>query len=346
MRRTTTLTLAAAALVATIAAGLVVSSRAPSTSVAQGTRLFPMLQASAGSVASIDITNHAGQFTLARQDGKWLLPTKGGFPVKAEQVRGLLSGIASLETVEAKTRQPELFRRLDLDDVTADGAKSVEVTLKDDKGAVLAQLLVGKLQTSHGQHSAEPGSDAAQMLYVRKPGDTQTWLASGSVTVPATAIEWLDRHIPDVKEGDVTQAVIHGNDGKSFQITREKPEDTSFKLSPIPSGMAIKSEYEVNSLASLLDGIDFDDVAPAPASPPAAKASIDYRLTKGGEITTSLLPIDKDIWVSFQASGAGADGFAAPVKGWIYRLPAAKLAKMQTMIDQLVQPIPPKKSGS
>ena len=343
MRRSTVLSLVAAAALSTLAASAVIIARAPSTTIAHGTRLFPSLQQTETSVAVIEIANHAGSFTLARQDGKWVMPAKGGFPVKPEQVRGLISGVASLETVEAKTRQPELFRRLDLDDVTADGAKSVEVTLKDDKGATLAQLLVGKLLATHD--AAQPASDAAQMLYVRKPGDTQSWLASGSVTVPATAIEWLDRHIPDVKQGDVAQALFHSPDGKSFQLTREKPEDPGFKLSPIPTGMVAKSEYEVNGMAGLLDGLDFDDVAPAPATLPVPKSNFDYHLTKGGQVVVSLLPVDKDVFVSIQASGPGSEAFQA-AKPWIYRLPAAKLAKMQTTIDQLVQPIPPKKPGS
>jgi hypothetical protein len=343
MRRTTTLSLVAAAIITTVAAAAVIMSRAPSTSVAHGTKLFPDLEKNETSVAVIDIANHAGSFELTAKDGKWVLPAKGGFPVKPEQVRTLLSGMASLETVEAKTRQPELFRRLDLDDVTADGAKSVEVTLKDGKGAVLAQLLIGKVQPSQG--SPQPGAEPVQMLYVRKPSDNQTWLASGNITVPGTAVEFLDRHIPDLKQADVAQAIFHSPDGKSFQLAREKPEDTGFKLSPLPTGMAVKSEYEVNSLAGLLDGLDFDDVAPAPATLPVAKSNFDYHLVKGGQVLAALLPIDKDVWVSIQASGPGTESFG-PVKGWIYRLPAAKLAKMQTTIDQLVQPIPPKKSGS
>ena len=55
-----------------------------------------------------------------------------------------LLGLADLAFVEPKTKKPDLYPRLELEDADKKGAKSTLVTVSDDKGSLLGEIIAGK----------------------------------------------------------------------------------------------------------------------------------------------------------------------------------------------------------
>jgi hypothetical protein len=345
MRPVTVWTLCLLAIAAVIGAAVGIASRQPATEIARGELLFPGFAQQLDRAATIEIVRHDGTVVFVKHSSGWIAPAKGNYPVKSKPVRETLLALANLETIDAKTRQPALYSRLDVEDVTAADAQSTLLTVKDGSGLVLASLLVGKAHAAADPSDAN--GDAGATVYVRKPGDAQSWLARGAFDLAAAPLDWVDRTVGDVPQAEIAKVVLHGADGKQTQIERDKAEDTVFKLLPMPIGMAVKSQYDVNALANTLEALSFDDVAPASSVsvPAGATAGAEFRSFKGLVVSATIVPKNEEKWVILHATGTGeeaakaADAFNAKVKDWTYRLPAAKQAKLETTLDQLIEPI-------
>jgi len=348
MRGVTVAALGVVTAIAVVGAVVVVTARQPATALAQGQRVFAGLDNQLGDAQTIEIAKHDAKFVIARRGADWVVPDKSDYPARADMVRKLLVGLAELETVESKTRNPELYGRLNLQDPSADGSKAVQITVKDAKDAVLASLLVGKKRTPPVGAAAPGGSD---MIYVRKAGDGQTWLVQGQLDIGDAALDWTRRDVVDLAGDKIASIDLQKSDAKPLGLFREKPDDKDFKIRDMPPGKTIKSQWDVNGLADVLASLTFDDVAKdgAVAVGPA-KATDRFHTKDGVTVTVTLLPKDSETWAKIEASGEG--DAAGPAKeigqrtaGWLYKLPDYKRDKLLSKLDDLVQD-PPKPEAS
>jgi len=109
-------------------------------------------------------------------------------------------------------------------------------------------------------------------VFVRREGDEQSWLASPSITVAKTILDWEKRELVD-SPGDRLKSVrFTSPDGVKAAIYKDDAAgDHDFKLADVPKGREAGSEYSVNGLASTLGGLRFDDVIAAKDAPPGDK---------------------------------------------------------------------------
>ena len=349
MRGVTVAALGLVTAIAVIGAAVVVAERRPATALAQGQRLFGGLENRLGGAQTIEIAKHDGKFVIARRGDGWVVPDKSDYPARAEMVRNALVGLAELDTVEAKTANPELYGRLNLQDPSADGSKAVQITVKGAEDAVLASLLIGKKRTPP-VGAASPGG-ASDMIYVRKAGDAQTWLVLGQLDIRDAALDWTQRDVIDLAGDKIVSVDLQKPDAKPLVVFREKPDDKDFKIRDMPPGKTIKSQWDVNGLADVLASLTFDDVAKDGAFPVGpAKATDRFSTTDGLTVTVTLLPKDGETWTKIEASGEGdAAGRAKEISGrtagWLYKLPDYKRDKLLSKLDDLVQD-PPKPEAS
>ena len=338
MRAITVMALGAITVVALAGTAVVVAQRQPATALAKGQHLFPDLADRLGDAQTIEVAKHGAKFDIVRHGDDWVVPDKSDYPARADMVRKALVGLAELETVNAKTRNPELYGRLNLQDIATDGSKAVEIDVKDAKNAMLAALLIGKKRTS------PVGAPSAQdMFYVRKVGDAQTWLAQGQLDVHDGALDWAQREIVDLA-GDKVVAVELDQPGlKPVVLIHDKLGDKDFKIRDMPANKTVKSQWDVNNLASVLEAVTFDDVAKDGAltfGPP--KGTGVFRTGDGLAVTVTLLPKDAETWVKVAATGEGAAADAAKAitartAGWVYKIPDYKRDKLLSKLDDLVQ---------
>jgi hypothetical protein len=338
MRRSSVLILAAVALASAVAAVVIVIAHRPATQIASGEPLFPQLTARLNDAATLSVVKADGSFDVVRKDDKWVLPGKGSYPVRPELVRGVLIGLAEIKTVEPKTRDAKLYDRLQVDDVGKD-ARSTELVVKDKGGAVLADLIVGKRRGSIG----DPDTNNA-LLYVRKGGDAQSWLAIGSIEPRTNEVDWAARDVVDIPEDQVTAVTLTGADGASYAIERAKPDDKDFAIRDLPANAKVKAQFDVNAIADVLSSLTFEDVMPATdlATPASGLAKADFATKDGLHVTVTLVPKDKDKWAIFTAAGDGdaaakATEITQTVAGWAYRLPDYKSSKIETKRADLLE---------
>lgn len=262
MNQKTLIGLAVAALIAILVATVLNQRGQPrSEGGTQTTYLAPELREHVNDVAKIVVTGAENKIvaTLERGANGWTLAEKGGYAVDTGKLREFLLKLSDATLVEQKTANKDKYAALGVEDVEAKDAKGFKVELGG-----LAQplaLIVGSANARGG------GS------FVRRVGESQSWLASTTLTVQKNAADWLKKDLADVPATRIESVAITNADGKSFKVFKAAEGDANFKLAEIPKGREAGSEFAANGLASTLAGLRFDDVVAAKDAAPDAKAA-------------------------------------------------------------------------
>ena len=325
----------ATAAVLIVAIVLAAGSGAPSADPQSGAVVLPELAKRADDVARLTLVHGESKTTLRRQGDQWLVEEKSGYPADAAKVHQVLLGLAELRYVEAKTGKPEFYPRLEVEDAGQKGAKSTLVTASDDKGALLGELIVGKRRVDQ----LGGGVDG---VYVRKPGEAQSWLARGTLELAADAPGWLDRKVVDLPQEKVKEVVLTQPDGGKLDIARDKADD-ALTLKGAPATAKLKSDSALSEPANALAGLELADVRPAAEVPGEGAARAEYTSFDGLTIKLALVDQDGKAWAKIEASGTGeAEKAAAELNArlspWAYALPDYKAKALRTKLADVVAP--------
>jgi hypothetical protein len=285
-----------ATLVAALAVGaawLISKERAPTIDIDKP-RLYPDLEARLNDVARLEVTSTTDSTVIVRRDGDWLLENRDGYRAAFEKVKRAAVLLAGLRVIEGKTSRPELYPKLEVEDVTVEDAKSTLFTLKDANDAVIASLILGKRR-----FAAAPGG--AAMRYVRRAGEAQAWLVEGELDVSARTPDWMERSLLDIDSDRVREVRIEHPDSPPVVVSRADAEAEDFELADIPKGRKVRSPTTLTSLASALAGLQLDDVAAAGslARPPASGTIVTYRTFDGLEVRVTLHEADDKTHAAF-----------------------------------------------
>jgi hypothetical protein len=320
-----TLALVVLAIVAIATGDRGVSRAAP------GERAFPALAAKLGDVGSVGIKRNALSLTFVRDGDNWLVAEKGNYPAAAGKVRQIVLALADAVLVEPKTQKADFYSRLDVEDPGS--GKSTLVTLKDKSGAALAEMIIGKRRYDR----LGTGTDG---IYVRKLGDTQAWLARGSLEFSDQLSSWLDRRILDIPE----KAILTQPDGTKLVISRGKPED-KFTVEDAPADAKFKSETTTSEPAMALESLDLDDVRPVAEMPVPDKDVVAASFTTFDGLTVDVRLLDKDDmhWVALSATGSGAAEAEAKAindkaSRWTYAVPSYKATQLKMKLADMLEP--------
>ncbi|KAB2900858.1 MAG: DUF4340 domain-containing protein [Dokdonella sp.] len=260
MNNKTLFGLAIAAAVAIVAAMLLNRHDAPRSDLAADQAwLAPALRDHVNDVDRI-VLKGAGNntlATLARGDKGWSLAEKGGYAVDTGKVRELLLKLADARLVEAKTSNADKYAVLGVQDVDAAGAKG---TLLELGG--LAQpfaLVVGDSNPRGG-------------TYVRRAGESQSWLTSASLMLDKDPVKWLQPELASIAASRIAQVDIRHGDGTRVHIAKQAEGESDFTLADVPKGREAGDAFAINSIAGVLDGLRLEDVQRVGEAPVAANA--------------------------------------------------------------------------
>jgi hypothetical protein len=275
-----------------------IDSRAPVyRSGTGGALVFPDLATEINDAAKLTVETADQKVTVERKGEGWVVADKYDYPAKFDLVKQELVGLAQLKTVEAKTAEPSLYARLEVEDVSQKGAKGELLTLEDAKGGKLAGLILGK------RHYAR-GADQAVEIYVRKPTEAQSWLATGTLDRNDDPKQWLKRDVVDLERERLSQVTVTPAEGKPFTLSREKPGDGDFTLDGVPPEDKAKAAYELNAVTGALAALLLDDVLPATALKPEAKLlrRLEYKSFDGLVVELALYEQDGRKWLRIKAA--------------------------------------------
>ena len=251
-----------------------------------GAALFPGLGAQAGQIAKIEIKQGDKTVTLARDKDAWTLADRGGYPAKAEAVRALLVKLAGAELVEGKTRNKDRYGLLELEDPSGKDAKSRQLRLLDDKGAVIAEAVVGKKR-----FDAFGGSKSG--TYVRKPGDAQTWLSNADLDVAVNVKDWVQANVLDLPAAKTAKVTIEIPGEEPLVIARDAGDATKYALVGMPEGKKLKEGAGIDAIVRAAGNIDLEDVRKPRRAAPA------------GDVSTAKIEADGGLAVTAPAAQGG-----------------------------------------
>lgn len=328
--------LAAATLVAVIAATIaVVTDRSSVEASFTPHPLFAGLDTQLDQVDRIVYTASQGmrgevRIAMSRgQDGVWGAEARGGYPVNAELVKKTLLGMGELEAYEPRTASPDWHRNLGLlapEDIGS--AVRIELFRGDER---MAGLLAGKVP----ERAVDVRGEG--LIYVRRDGEDQSWLARGRLPLHKTVAEWLDPVFVDIPREELARVTLWGGTDNPVIIERASKEVSDFAIVNMPAGRATRGAPVVNGVATALAGKGFDDVAPADTLDlPENTPTVFFDTFDGVRLTMSMGGQGGALWAKFSAevdptlAADGADSEAAQTRAdalnarlgaWVYKLP-------------------------
>ena len=223
--------LAVAALGSLLSAVVLQSSHGSwSSGTVAGQPLMPSLAQTGGDVASIEIRQGEKTLTLQKQDARgvggaatrsendagWAIKERGGFPAKADKVRALMVQLAQAEMIERKTLNPARYGVIELEDPAGKDAKSRGLRLLAKSDKPIAEIVLGKKKY-------EAFGAGKSGVYVRKPGDPQTWLASGDIETSLDVKEWVERGVLDLDAAKISKVSVVNAAGETLTFARVAP---------------------------------------------------------------------------------------------------------------------------
>jgi hypothetical protein len=285
------------------------------------------------------VSKKYGAFDVAFVPMKgWVLPGRANYSASFEEVKRTLVGLAALVTIEPKTARPDWFHYVALD--APPKGDGTAITLGDAKGRVLASLIVGKTEDI-GDPSGAVG------LFVRKPGDGQSWLVESVFEPRANPADWMDKQVMDVDRARIQEVDVRPATGPAYSVSRAKPSDADFALAPIPRGREVSDPSAPDGVASSVVGFSFDDVQPAGGFDFANGATRIVTHTFDGLIVTvDVIKQGSDYWAQVFADAAPgktaaakeANEINAHAARWAYKLAAYKGAQLSTPLEGLLKP--------
>ncbi len=210
---------------------------------------------------------------------------------------------------------------------------------------MLAEIIVGK------RRRTLPGSVTGG-VYIRRPGENQTWLASGGAEITDEWLNWLERKIVDVESTRVKRVVIRHPDGQTLSVSKATAESEDFTIDDMPEGKKLIFKSGPNAVGASLSALQLDDIEKgSPAFDPKATVSTEVTTFDGLSVKVMTAKRDGDFWLRLEVTGeAGGDGEAskeaneiiARTGGWTYKISAYAASNIAKRMENLVEDVKPK----
>jgi hypothetical protein len=235
------------AILGIVAAGMVlwaivqsnISSRPVGRGVEAGANLLQGFDPAA--IGSIVLQADGNVVTLIRQGDFFVVVEKDRYQAKTGQINNLITSCLDIQTAELITSDKAYFAELGVSD---DKPVTAVKFFKPDK-SIIAGILIGKTKETQG-------------TYVRLLSSDKVYLSTKALGLPATAMDYIDRVLTEVKYEDIVKVSMDTPDG-SYVIVKEP--DKGSVLKNIPAGKRAKTS-EVEQVFSALSNpnLTFDDV--------------------------------------------------------------------------------------
>lgn len=313
MKRRPLLLLGGAA-VAAAAAAVVLGPRVPESPAGNSSAplMFQNLASRLSGAARIEIRQGAKSVAVAKRDAEvWVLPDMQDYPVRPEKVRELLVGLTELRLTERRTNDAAMLDRLGLEDPTANSTAAL-LRVLDGKDDPIAELVVGRrrMRTQGG---------VPESVYVRRPAETQAWLAEGRLPLDADPQLWIDRDIANIARERVLKVEATRLGEAPLVLTRGEGPDGVLTVTT-PAQTPPLEEGSVDEVGRAFEFLTLTDVRKEGAAPGQPLGETRFSLTDNLAITASGYQDGDAIWVRLAAAGDDeAARLNARWRGWAYK---------------------------
>lgn len=322
---------------------VVSESRLASQTVMVDEPLFPLLVERANEVSKLIYRTPSEEAIIELTSDGWVFANKNNYPVLSGNVRSIVATIASLRRLEPKTDNPEKYARLAVEGVGEPDAESRELIFEASDGTLLAAVIIGKM-------SNIMQFDPLGGTYIREIGDAVSWLARGTVALPPSSLDFMERMVVHIPGPDIRSITIWDKDSQPMNLEKAEDENGVVRYSLITDDTEIRAaDSAVKQLASGIVSFRFDDVAPVSEIEFSnSSRKLEFYTYKGMTLTLTIAEIDDSTaWVTFNAAAEdGSEDFSRAAEidsatdGWAFLLPSYKRRSLLRDAETLVEPIP------
>lgn len=340
--------LAAASLIAVAAAGYSVSTEKALETVTENAPVFPGLGNKLKDVSELKLETNTRVITAQRKAGSWTILESGNYPANEKTIEKALAGLAALTYLEAKTRRPALYEKLEVRAPNEEASRGRRLSLSTSTGQKLADVILGRARYDM------PGS-ALDGIYLRFPEKQQSWLALGQTEASRTPADWLQTAIIDIETKRIRQARYSHPDGSTVTVKKETETDVKFRLEGLPEGKKLQYESDPKNMGSVISNLKLNDVRPAADIDFTADKTvvgqfetfdglvIDFKLIeKPGVPLEGETDTDPVYWVQISASASAPDKaeeareITNRTQGWAYNVPAHKVSRLTKRMSEII----------
>ncbi|MGH8109685.1 MAG: DUF4340 domain-containing protein [Arenimonas sp.] len=178
---------------------------------------------------------------LSRSGSAWWVLERN-WPADPKKIADLLDSLAKARLEEAKTKRPERYQYLGLEDLSDPDAQGVELQLQyPDRRQ---SILFGKLDLMN------------QKSYARLANDPQSWRLDRAVALSKNPDDWLQREIIDVPLARISHVVVKSSTGPEFKLLRDSDHFA------VLEGGSHDRQFRQNGddLAGVLQALAFDEL--------------------------------------------------------------------------------------
>ncbi len=308
------------------------------------------------------VVRQAGETLSLDWDGKfWHARERHNYLANGDRISNLLVTLARMTKIEGKTKDPERYARLEVEDPAGKNARSRQVSLIDNTGKEIGSVVLGKRQYNIGSQGNN--------TYVRLAGDPQVWLAAGEVEDAQTGIsDWLNKEIININANVIGRVTVTHPNGEKVVAERETTESPNLVIENLPKSAAAASDGTADEYARVLSGMTLEDVAAA-ADKPFPK---DQTLTAvfegmtGFVVTLELAEIDGIDWIKIKGTppstamskpgdskmvdlrtdwGALMSNLNARTDGWAFQVPAFQVSTLKHRMTDMLKKADAPRSG-
>ncbi|MDJ0389845.1 DUF4340 domain-containing protein [Roseomonas sp. E05] len=293
--------------------------------------MFQNLAEKLAGAMRIEVKRHDQSLVLERRPGDvWVLPEVAGYPVRAGKVRELLVGLTELRLVEPRTADPEMLDRLGLQDPSKEGSTASLLRVLDGAGQPIAELMVGRRRVrTHG--------DVPESVYVRRPGENQSWLAEGRLPLDADGQLWIDRDLANIPRDRVLKVAIGRTGEPPLELVRTDGPDGRLAVT-VPAETPPLEQTSLDTIAGAFEYLTLTDVQRAADIPGEPLGKSRFTMTDKLTIEVGVNQDGEAVWVTLAATGDDeAQKLDARWKGWAYQLGSWKLKALLPRLEDLRQ---------
>lgn len=326
-------------------------------------RMFPGLDDRLDKVTRITYTFGRGldgvkKINLNRdQNGVWSLAERNNYPARIDKVKAALIGLGSLEAYDPRTSDPQWYAPLGLT-APEDLGRATRVEFFDASGRRMAGLLVGRVPDQTFDVKGEG------LIYARRDGEKQSWLARGSLPLIAEEGGWLNPELSGFARDDVARVVLWAGTATPVKIGRANPSDKDFAIENLPAGTMGRGAPVLNGVVNAAVNLSLQDAVPVKnVNFPENSPRVEVEGFDGVRLSMVITGGSNSYWVKFLAAAdpallpAGADlkeatarasAINARLSPWAYQIPEDKGVQLTQVMDQLVHAsvMPPMPDGA
>lgn len=266
-------------------------------------------------------------YSLVRSASGWLLEETGGYPVRQDRLAELAGGLENLTYDVRRTDDPYKHDRIGLGDPTEGGNGALLEVFGID-GELEHSLIIGRKNDT---------------IYVRAPGDAQTYRAKGSLPPFYNRRAWLDLDIINIDPSAIRSVRITDAANQTLYLRRMEGSDArSFRPAPPNQDDQLISRLAASTTALAVTRLSPSDVKPARdlvSDPIAQHISETF---DGLEIDLRAYREPTGFWVTLRAVEAGEGARRAQVinekaEGWAFRVTDYDFQDFTPLVSSIVE---------